>query len=156
MQLNPKSIQIAGVATATLVALGLAVASADKVEPTAQRVATRATPGPAAVEAEDRPTPKPSATPTPKPSPTVSSSDGDDSKDNDDNDEDSREELVRRWQKAAEERREKAVEARKEWADNWQKQSEQRRKENRKRLEKMVKEQERAHRQAQNHAWDSD
>src|SRR5690348_7810714 len=84
MQLNPKSIQIAGVATATIVALGFAVASAEKVEPKSQKVAARVTPGPAAIEteAEPTPTPTPSATPTPKPAPTSDSSDDDDN-DND-------------------------------------------------------------------------
>jgi len=154
MQLNPKSIQIAGVATATIVALGFAVASAEKVEPTAQKVATRATPGPAAVETEDKPTPKPSVTPTPKPSTASSSSDRDDSKDNDDNDDEvSREELVRRWREAAEERREKAVEAREEWARKWKKASEQRHKDNQKRMEKYLKQREHANRQGPNHGW---
>jgi hypothetical protein len=152
MQLNPKSIQIAGVATATIVALGFAVASAEKVEPKAQKVAARVTPGPAAIEAEDDPTPKPSATPTPAPAPTSDSSDHDDDGDHNSGD-DSPEDRARRWQEAAEERREKAAEAREEWARTWKKASEQRRKENQKRVEKYLKQREHANRQGQNHAW---
>lgn len=129
MQLNPKSIQIAGVATATIVALGFAVASAEKVEPKSQKVAARVTPGPAAIEteAEPTPTPTPSVAPTPKPAPTSDSSDDDNDDDNASDDaREAREEWLRELRERRDEQRERVEENREKWENGLKKWHQQR------------------------------
>lgn len=120
MPLNPKSIQIAGVATATIVAFGLAVASATKTEPVAQQTASpRVSPGAAAVEeteTADVPTPTPTPTPVPTATEDSSSHDNDDNSDDDNgNDTTDTQDWLRHWQEQRDAQRE---EARRRWEDN--------------------------------------